>query len=248
MRSTTHASAPTSTTRPVSSRTSRATACARVSPRSSLPPGTVHRPRRGRAALDEQHAAVAIEHERADGDGSVSSSSLPTSSASRLAPSCSWPSVAGASLRVFAASTVRLAAGVDERHEGARAQRREQAVFVVGLLRMADAAAVPDQAVREARPLVPRQELHQVLLDLHRIGLRRQAEPLRRAASRGCRRRRPRACRARCRARRWRSCARRRAAATSSSIVLRDLAAVPLDDAPRHAEIRLFAFCGRSRS
>ena len=48
--------------------------------------------------------------------------------------------------------------------------------------RVADAAAVPDQQVREASPVVARHELHQVALDLHRILLPREAEPLRQPA------------------------------------------------------------------
>ena len=45
--------------------------------------------------------------------------------------------------------------------------------------RVADAPAVPDQQVREAVPVRARDEPHQVALDLHRILLPRQPEPLR---------------------------------------------------------------------
>ena len=50
---------------------------------------------------------------------------------------------------------------------------------MIGILRAAHAAAVPDQSVREDRPLLARQQLHQILLDLHRLGLAGQPEPLR---------------------------------------------------------------------
>ena len=48
--------------------------------------------------------------------------------------------------------------------------------------RVADPAAVPDQQVREAAPVRPRNELHQVALDLDRILVPRQPEALRKPA------------------------------------------------------------------
>ena len=58
----------------------------------------------------------------------------------------------------------------------------DDAILAARLAGVADAPAVPDQQVREPRPVVARHELHQVALDLHRILLLREAEPLREPA------------------------------------------------------------------
>src|SRR5712692_1383623 len=63
-----------------------------------------------------------------------------------------------------------------------RAEVVEHALLAARQTREADTAAVPDQKVREAAPVLTRHELHQVALDLHRILLLGEAEPLREPA------------------------------------------------------------------
>src|SRR5690606_19466400 len=58
-----------------------------------------------------------------------------------------------------------------------RAQVREGACAAGGTARMADAAAVPDQPVRQHRPLLAREQRADLLLDLHGVVLGRPPEP-----------------------------------------------------------------------
>ena len=63
-----------------------------------------------------------------------------------------------------------------------RAQILEHALLAARSARVADAAAVPDEEVREARPVRARHDALEVALDLHRIVVSRQPEPLREPA------------------------------------------------------------------
>src|SRR5215208_4217034 len=78
----------------------------------------------------------------------------------------------------FGATLARklIACRAPSRSAGGRRRRADVAQRAVGALRLAgvaDAAAVEDQEVRQHRPAVAREERHQRLLDLDRVGLPR---------------------------------------------------------------------------
>src|SRR4051812_29080578 len=54
----------------------------------------------------------------------------------------------------------------------------ERTLLALGRARDADLSAMLDQEVREQGPLIARKERHQILLDLHGIGVRREGETL----------------------------------------------------------------------
>src|SRR5712691_2433165 len=58
----------------------------------------------------------------------------------------------------------------------ARTQFIQQAFATLRLARDADLAAVVDESMRKDRPLLLRDELHQILFDLHRVVARCQSE------------------------------------------------------------------------
>src|SRR5690242_20049609 len=61
--------------------------------------------------------------------------------------------------------------------------REERALVALWFARLADRPAVVDEQVRPHRPVVLRDDLHQILLDLHRVDeVVRQAEPIRDAS------------------------------------------------------------------
>ena len=91
------------------------------------------------------------------------------------------------------------------------AQILDHALLAARSACVADAPPVPDEEVREARPVGARHDALEVALDLHRVVLAASARGAARACARACRRRFPARDRARPR-RRSRSCARRRAA------------------------------------
>jgi hypothetical protein len=59
-----------------------------------------------------------------------------------------------------------------------RADVIEHADFALGVSRLADTPAVKYEKVREERPILSWEQRHQVLLDLDRISLPREAEPV----------------------------------------------------------------------
>src|SRR5205814_4149325 len=63
-----------------------------------------------------------------------------------------------------------------------RAEVVDHALLAQRPARVADPPPVPDQKVREAGPVLARHDLHQVALDLDRILLLREPEPLREPA------------------------------------------------------------------
>ena len=119
------------------------------------------RPRVGRAPA--RQGAVDAHPRRASRRRSSPTSSPPTTTTA----GCSWRSRPNSGRQVDAAR---------------RAEIDEDAPLARRAARVADPAAVPDQQVREARPVRPRHEPHQVALDLHRILLAGEAEPLRQPA------------------------------------------------------------------
>src|SRR5579883_508921 len=58
-------------------------------------------------------------------------------------------------------------------------QRIERAFGAAGIARQAESAPVQDDLVRKENPFLFRNGLHQVLLDVFRIAVLRQVEPLR---------------------------------------------------------------------
>src|SRR5207253_3181745 len=71
-----------------------------------------------------------------------------------------------------------LSAALEALDTARRAEANEGALLAERTARDADAAAVPDQQVREATPVLTRDELHQVALDLHRVLVLGQSKPL----------------------------------------------------------------------
>src|SRR6266540_1287142 len=63
-----------------------------------------------------------------------------------------------------------------------RAEIAQHAILTARRPRVADPAPVPDQEMRKPRPVGPRDEPHQVALDLHGVLLPREAEALREPA------------------------------------------------------------------
>jgi len=53
--------------------------------------------------------------------------------------------------------------------------------MTIGLPREATPAPVPDQPVAPVRPVLTRDELHQILFDFFRIGLAREPQPMRKS-------------------------------------------------------------------
>src|SRR5712691_3416450 len=68
---------------------------------------------------------------------------------------------------------------VAESDAARRAQIVQHALFAARPARVAHTAAVPDQEVRKEPPLLARQQPLEVALDLDRVVVARQAEPLR---------------------------------------------------------------------
>src|SRR5207237_2412072 len=69
--------------------------------------------------------------------------------------------------------------GMSDLDTARRTEVVDDAALAGGAPCAADAAAVPDQQVRETRPVLARDEPHQVALDLDRVLLLREAEALR---------------------------------------------------------------------
>src|SRR5688500_2753153 len=61
-------------------------------------------------------------------------------------------------------------------HPRRRTEARNGAGLTARLARLADPPAVPDEEVAEHRPALPREQRHQVLLDLDRVLVRRERE------------------------------------------------------------------------
>src|SRR6185312_8124765 len=78
-----------------------------------------------------------------------------------------------------ATPTLRGLTPIDADAEGGRAQVGHGALLAAGGAGVADAAAVEDQDVRDLQPARARVELHQHPLDLVRVGVAGQPEPLR---------------------------------------------------------------------
>src|SRR5688572_10757145 len=74
-------------------------------------------------------------------------------------------------------SFLRSIAVCDRNHERRRTQIPQRTLLAQGPTGDADLPAVEDEEVREQRPFLSRNELYQILLDLHRIGIPREAEP-----------------------------------------------------------------------
>src|SRR4029077_13835108 len=79
----------------------------------------------------------------------------------------------------YSAATVsKLRERVARSDTGRRTEVVDHAILAARAPCVADAAAVPDQEVREAAPVGARNEPDEVALDLHGILLARRAEPL----------------------------------------------------------------------
>ena len=125
------------------------------------------------AALDQEHARSRRTRTRRR----ATTGSRPRSAALGFRSPSAVPS-SSASLRgVPPASSRRSCTSVAR-----RAQRREEQCSWSGFFAMHTRRPCQIRRCAKHRPLLARHQPHQVLLDLHRIGLRRQAEPLRRAA------------------------------------------------------------------
>src|SRR5581483_6411207 len=86
---------------------------------------------------------------------------------------------AGPALAADRAAARERLVGARDLDPARRAQvEREPAFLALRLARVADAPAVPDQQVREARPVLTRDEPHEIALDLHGVLLPREREPL----------------------------------------------------------------------
>ena len=143
--------------------------------RSALPGCRARRPHGRRIPYEQPEVALLFKAKAHTAEGRARlrrRSSRTSTSATRLAPrragrSCT-PAIAGSTaLATLATKAAR------------RAEILEHALLAERPARVADAAAVPDQEVREAGPVRPRHDPLEVALDLHRVFLARQPEPLR---------------------------------------------------------------------
>src|SRR6266404_1432997 len=89
-----------------------------------------------------------------------------------------WPSTQITMVRT-GAQLKRSANQLDASNKllSARAKTKNLAVMAIGFARETAPAPVPDEPVAPVRPMFARDQLHQVLLDLFRIGLARDPKP-----------------------------------------------------------------------